>query len=377
MNELSPGAALTRKLVGFQTINPPGNERACVEFLAEELSKLGFETACHDFGSDRANLVARLPATAGPARKPLVFSGHVDTVPLGHALWSVPPFDGLVKDGRIYGRGTSDMKSGVAAFVAAARALAELPERRADIVHVISAAEETGSEGVAWLAERPELLGECGALVVAEPTDNRPMIGHKGALWMEIAASGVTAHGSMPDKGVNAVVRAARLVSDLAGFDFGIAPHPVMGAPTLNIGTIAGGMNVNSVPDHAVVGVDVRTVSGQANAAVRDQIAAAVGDDVAIELVVDMEPVFTDPDDPWIQQVFAVAERVAGRVPKAETATYFTDGSILKAAYGHPPTVIMGPGPMHMAHQTDEYCELSRIDACVAAFTEIAREYVA
>jgi succinyl-diaminopimelate desuccinylase len=375
MSEQSAGLELTRRLVAFETVNPPGNERPCIEHIAGLLTEAGFEASVLDFGPGRANLVARLPATR-PGKKPLVFSGHVDTVPLGHAPWSVPPFEGVVKNGRIYGRGTSDMKSGVAACVLAARELARLEHRAADLLLAVTAAEETGSEGAARLAAEPGLLGECGALLVAEPTDNRPLVGHKGAMWMRLAFSGVTAHGSMPDKGVSAIAKACRAVETLLGFDFGVPPHPVMGPPTINIGTIAGGMNINSVPDHAVIGVDVRTIAGQANPAVREQLLAALPDEAEVEPLADLGPVFTDPDEPWVRQVFAQAERVFGRTPKVETAAYFTDASVLTPACGNPPTIIMGPGPMAMAHQTDEYCEVAEIDRCVAALAAIGRDYL-
>lgn len=373
--ERMSGLELTRRLVAFNTINPPGKERACVEFIAGILAGAGFETAFQSYDTDRTNLVARLPGTEGE-RKPIVYSGHVDTVPLGQAPWSVSPFDGEVKDGKVYGRGTCDMKSGVAAFVLAALSLAELPRRRADVTLVISAGEETGCEGVRALAARPDLLGECGALVIAEPTDNRPLVGHKGALWMNIKVPGVTAHGSMPEKGVNAIVKACSVVEALQGFDFDVAPHPVMGSPTLNVGTIQGGLNINSVPDSVSLGVDIRTIVGQANAEVRERIAAALSEDVQIAPVCDLDHVYTDPDDPWMRQAFAIVGRVLGTGGGVETASYFTDASVLTPAYGGPPTLILGPGPMAMAHQTDEYCHVENIDRCTDAFTAIGTDYL-
>jgi hypothetical protein len=102
------------------------------------------------------------------------------------------------------------------------------------------------------------MRGQAGALVVAEPTTNRPLCGHKGALWLKATTRGVTAHGSMPDKGVNAIYAAARAVGRLEAFDFNVARHPVMGAPTLNVGTLHGGLNLNSVPDRAEIGIDIR-----------------------------------------------------------------------------------------------------------------------
>lgn len=380
--DASPDAlAITVELVRFDTINPPGNERPCLDWLAGLLSAAGFEIAWQDLGRElgpgRANLLARLPATRPGGRAPLVFSGHVDTVPLGGAAWSVPTHEGLIRDGRLYGRGTSDMKSGVAAFVRAALDLAALPERGADLRLIISAGEETGCEGVLALARDPALLGSAGALIVAEPTDNRPLLGHKGALWLKLHHHGVTAHGSAPDLGDNAILRATDTIAALRRFDFGVAAHPVMGAPTLNIGTMQAGMNVNSVPDLATVGVDIRTIGRQSNMDVRALVERVVGADVETEVTTDMAAVFTEPDEPWMAETRALCAGVTGVGAGLETANYFTDASVLTGALGGVPTLIMGPGALAMAHQTDEYCEVDRIGPCAAAFTEIGRRYLA
>ena len=198
-------------------------------------------------------------SAAGQERPPLCFTGHVDVVPLGAAPWKKDPFAGETDAGRLYGRGSSDMKSGVAAFVTAAVRLAPHLERTAGLALVITAGEETGCEG-AFHLQRDGVLGRAGALVVAEPTSNYPFVGHKGALWLRAKTRGVTAHGSMPERGDNAVYKAARAVSELAAFRFANPPHPLMGQATLNVGTIQGGLNINSVPDQAVIGVDIRTV---------------------------------------------------------------------------------------------------------------------
>lgn len=375
MSDTLDGLYLTRKLIGFNTINPPGRERPCAEYIAGLLQDAGFGISYHEYDTDRTSVIARLPATSAE-RKPIVLSGHIDTVPLGIASWSVSPFDGEVHGGRLYGRGTSDMKSGVAACVLAALKLADQTERRADVVLVISAGEETGCDGVLHLARDPASLGECGALLVAEPTDNRPLVGHKGALWMEMEFTGVTAHGSMPERGDNAIFKACTAIETLRAFDFGVAEHPVMGGPSLNVGTMSAGMNVNSVPDSAKVGVDIRTVVGQTNEGVRGTLSDLLGPDVAIETLTNQDHVYTDPDDPWIRKVFATTERILGAPVTVETASFFTDASVLKPVYGDPPTIIMGPGTMAMAHQTDEYCEVDRIDACVDVFAAIGTDYI-
>ncbi len=254
-----PATQLTQDLIRFETINPPGNETPCARHLGGLLEAAGFKTSYVPLGENRDNLIAW--AGGNGTGLPLCFSGHTDVVPLGAAPWMVAPFGGDIADGKIYGRGSSDMKSGVAAFVSAAVSLAPRLEGTPGLVLVISAGEERGCEGVNLLA-RQGVLPKAGAIVVAEPTANRLLAGHKGVFWLEGTARGVTAHGSMPEQGENAVYKAARAALALEAFDFAEDAHPVLGRPTVNVGWMRGGLNVNSVPDEARLGVDVRLVPG-------------------------------------------------------------------------------------------------------------------
>ena len=369
----SPAVALTQALVRQNTINPPGNERRCADILAGRLEDNGFTVDVVDFGEGRASLVARIGGRDGTL--PIAFTGHIDTVPLGMREWTQDPFGGAVVGDRLYGRGSSDMKAGVAAFVEACIARRAALESGPGVLLVITAAEETGCEGAYHLCSQPGLLGKAGALVVAEPTSNYPLVGHKGALWLKAVAEGVTAHGSMPEKGVNAVGKAARAVVKLDDFDFNERRHEVLGGPTLNVGTLHGGINVNSVPDRAEIGLDVRTVPGQTHARVREALGSFLGSDVAMDPIVDVEAVWTDPEDAWMRRVFAIMAPLLGETPAVRGATYFTDASALTPALGGLPTVILGPGEAAMAHQTDEYCLVSRIDQAVEAYGRIIEDW--
>jgi succinyl-diaminopimelate desuccinylase len=363
---------LARELIRFDTINPPGQEKACAEHLGRKLEAAGFRCDYIEMGEGRANLVARIGGA--PERSPLAFTGHIDVVPLGARAWSVAPFGGETGDGKVFGRGASDMKSGVAAFVAAAIDIAPRLGTGPGVVLVITAGEETGCEGAFHVARTAHgLLGTAGALVVAEPTSNRPLVGHRGALWLKAATKGVTAHASMPDRGVNAVYKAARAISKLEDFDFNVARHPVLGSPTLNVGWVRGGMNINSVPDLAEVGIDIRTIPAQTHNKVKKQLAAYLGEEVELSALLDVEGVWTEPGHPWMQAVFETVREVTGAAPEVEAAPFFTDASALAPALGGVPTVILGPGPTHMAHQTDEYCEIARIEVAV----EINRRLIA
>jgi succinyl-diaminopimelate desuccinylase len=373
MNKNLSALELTQALVRFDTINPPGNERLCAEHLGSILDDAGFAVSYHEFAETRTSLVARIGGDADA--KPLCFTGHIDTVPLGAAPWSVDPFAADIADGKLYGRGTSDMKSGVAAFVVAAIRLARELETGPGMVLIITAGEETGCEGAYHLAGLGNVLGDAGAIVVAEPSSNLPFIGHKGALWLKAVANGLTAHGSMPELGVNAIYKAARTISQLEDFDFNVARHPVLGKPTLNVGTVHGGMNINSVPDRAEVGIDIRTLPDQDHGDLCAHLSSYLGDDIAVEPIVDVGSVWTDPAEDWMLDVFDVMAEILGKMPEVCTATYFTDAAALTPAYGGPPTVILGPGEAAMAHQTDEYCVVDRIDQAVDANVEIAKRW--
>jgi succinyl-diaminopimelate desuccinylase len=381
---------LTRALLRFDTVNPPGREQPCVELLADLLTDAGFACRTHAFAPQRTSLVARLAGSgsAGEGRAPLAFTGHVDVVPLGNAPWQHDPFGAVVVDGKLYGRGASDMKSGVAAFTTAALAAGarwrdEGRRGGPGISLIITAGEETGCEGAFAMAASPqarELLGTAGALVVAEPTANRPVLGHKGAFWLAAKTRGTTAHGSMPERGDNAIYKMARAALALERFEFDSPSHPLMGAPTLNVGTARGGLNINSVPDAAELGIDIRTVAGQDHAHVLRCLCRVLGAGVSLRTLLDVESVFTAADDPWMRRVIALcsgrrepdvglgalADQRAGE--GTLITSFFTDAAALRLPLGMPPVVILGPGEPTMAHQTDEFCHVDRIVEAQALF---------
>ena len=361
---------LTRELLRFNTINPPGNEKPCAEYLGRLLKGAGYAVSFHEFAPDRTSLIARIGGAADKA--PLCFTGHIDIVPLGTAPWSHDPFAGETAENKLYGRGSSDMKSGVAAFVVMALRLAQRLRAGPGIVLVITAGEETGCEGADYLETVHGALGSAGAIIVGEPTANYPFVGHKGAYWLTAKTRGVTAHGSMPELGVNAIYRAAHAVTKLETYAFKAPQHFMMGRPTLNVGTIQGGLNINSVPDETSVGIDMRTIPNQDHRAIRNDLQRHLGDDVELTPMIDVPSVWTEPSNPWVQSVFDVMAPLLGKRPEPRTATYFTDAAALRRAYGSPPTVILGPGEPTMAHQIDEYCRIDRIEQAVAAYSEIA-----
>ena len=365
--------SLTRDLVRFDTVNPPGRERDCARMAGALLEEWGFRTEYHEYADSRTSVVARLGGSDKKA--PLCLTGHLDVVPLGSRKWSRDPFAGEADGDKLYGRGVSDMKAGVAAILLAARSFSSKLAGTPGIVIVLTAGEEGGCVGSAQLA-KTQLLGKAGAMVVGEPTSNYPLVGHKGSLKFHARFKGVSAHGSMPELGVNAIYKAAKAIGKLEGFDFAVKPHAVMGKPTLNVGIMEGGNTVNAVPDAASFGVDIRTVPGMDHEAVLSKLRSLLGE-AELEVFSNLKPVWTAPDEEWIQRVFEICKPYVGEAPTARTAPYMTDAANLLKVYAGAPTVVLGPGEAAMAHQTDEYASMERIRQSVAIYEALIRDWTA
>lgn len=363
---------LTRELISFDTVNPPGNEAELALFLGKMLQRAGFAVSAHEHAPGRLNLVARI----GHGALPICFTGHLDTVPFGAAPWSVAPLGGEIVDGKLFGRGASDMKSGVAAAVAAAIDCASDLADGPGVMLIFTAGEETGCEGARSLV-RETALEPAGALVVCEPTSNRPRFGHKGALWMVAETEGTAAHGAMPELGVNAIYRSARMVAKLEDYGFNVKRHRELGGPTLNVGTLNGGDTINSVPSRAEIGIDVRTLPRMAHGRLKSDLTRHLAPELdRLRTVVDLPAVWTDAADPWLRHV---CKQLGVEIGKAEPfgLPFFTDASILKPALGNPPTLILGPGETEMAHKTDEYCFAHRIPEAVAHYRDLMLDWQA
>lgn len=363
---------LARQLLRFDTVNPPGHEAACMEFLAGWLSEQGFDVRLSAFGAGRANLIAHLPGkTAG---KPLGFTGHIDTVPPGSQPWQFNPFGADIQGDRLYGRGASDMKAAIAAFALACVHYKTEIQAGRGVMLIITGGEETGCDGAKALVNEGR-LPDIGALIVGEPTANYPIIGHKGALWLRCETRGKTAHGAMPELGINAIYLAADALGKIRHFSPG-APHPLMRQATLNVGCISGGLNINSVPDRAAFDVDIRSTPDLQHTVIRERLAAFLDNSVEITTLVDLPAVLSSASNQWIQSIYRICQPLFSQPLEARVVPYFTDASLLLPALSHPPCIILGPGEPAMAHQTDEYCLLSRLDEAEQIYGEIIQEWM-
>ena len=364
--------SLTRDLLRFDTVNPPGLERDCAHMAAKVLEDAGFSVEFHEYEKDRTSVIARAGGKAG--KDPLCLTGHLDVVPLGTRKWSKDPFAGEADGDKLFGRGSSDMKAGIAGMLIAAKTFGKKLNNTPGIVLVLTASEENGCVGSRHLANLPKLMGKAGAIVVGEPTSNYPMVGHKGSIKFHAAFNGVSAHGSMPQLGVNAIYKAAKAIAKLEEFQFGVKQHPVMGLPTMNVGTIEGGSGVNLVPDLATIGVDIRTVPGTNHADLLSRLKDLLSEG-KIDVFADSEAVWTEPDEAWVQRVFEICQPILKESPVARTMPYMTDAANLRKVYNGAPTLVLGPGEAAMAHQTDEYCHMERIRQSVAIYEAIIHDW--
>ncbi|HZQ98340.1 MAG TPA: M20 family metallopeptidase [Chloroflexota bacterium] len=360
---------VARAAVRVPTVNPPGDERALADQLAARLraGTIAVELLHHD--PARASLVGRV---RGRGERPgLILTGHLDVVGPGEQPWRHDPFGGEVVDGRLYGRGSADMKGALAAMVAAALAIARTGAPiGGDLVLGFTAGEETDSFGAQALADAG-LLDGADAVVIGEPTDLDVYIAEKGNLWLEITTSGRTAHASMPHLGRNAIYAMADVLEALESYRFPDPPHPLLGSPTLSVGTIRGGVRTNVVPDACAIEVDVRTLPGQSHERVAADVQELLAEvrrrrpelDVRVRLAYGRGAVATPPDAPIVREVVGAVADVVGRAPEPRGVMYATDGAVLVPALGIP-MAICGPGPRELAHQTDEHVA---VDALVAA----------
>lgn len=373
---LSPAAEavrLTRDLLALRTVNPPGDEAAAIALLGRRLEGAGFTTRLVELAPGRPSLVARLEGQDAEAPA-LGFTGHVDVVPLGEVPWRHDPWAGETAGDRLFGRGAADMKGGVAAMVVAACHMARQSDRRAGLELVLTAGEETGCAGARRIVETPGSLGRVGALVVGEPTGLEPKLGHRGVIWLRLRFSGRTAHAAMPEEGDNALLKAARAALLLAEHDFGGVRHAGLGRPTLNVGRLEGGLNLNSVPDAAVLGVDVRPIPGQTGAGVAAELGRLLPE-AKIELLADCPPLWSEAGAEWLDQVTRRCTALTGRAGTPGPVPFATDGGYLTPAYGGVPTVILGPGETEQAHKTDEWCSLTRIEQATELYLDLAQRW--
>lgn len=356
---------LTSTLIRVNSENPPGREAEAASYVAERLAELGLKARVDRFGDGRANAIGVLEQGGGPT---LLFNSHLDTVPAGEReLWSVPPFSGEVRDGKLYGRGAVDAKGCIAAFLGALKSLADegWPIRGSLVVAAV-ADEEVEGQGTRRLLSQGV---EADYAVVGEPTSLLPCIAHKGRLVLSAGFLGRAAHASVPKKGVNAIYAASDFALRVSRLSKRKRKrHPLLGEPTAAVTIIRGGLKDNVIPESCEVTIDRRMLPGERLERVVEEVrhlskasAKTWKAKSRVEIRRYIAPAETPSNSPIVKAaVYAASETLGRRVrPRGFTATCDMSHLVNQANI---PTVILGPGDLKRAHVIDEWIGLEELE---------------
>ncbi|MBU5310856.1 M20 family metallopeptidase [Tissierella carlieri] len=372
---------LLQQMIGFKTVNGPGDELPLAEFIGQKLEEIGVETVIDDLGNDRGNVIGRVKGRG--ERETLLFNGHLDTVPPGDIEWEYGPYSGAIVDGKIYGRGSADMKGGLAAMLIALKAVKKAGwELKGDFIYSATAGEETDSIGAIKFVEDGGLEG-VGAIIIGEPSSNGINIAEKGAFWVEITTYGKTAHGAFPQNGTNAVVHMNALLSELVSYRFKYEENEILGHPTMNISTVNGGVKTNVVPDKCSITIDMRTVPGMDHkeivkdfGRIIEKLSSQIEDFKAdIKILNDRAAVETKGDNPFVKLAEEIVKEEFDKDIRAKGVNFYTDASIFLPAK-QIPCIFYGPGDANMAHQPNEHITIDSLMESVHFYIAIIEKYL-
>ncbi len=367
-------------LVQINSVNPElspngAGETAVAAYVAQALQAMGLEVTTYDLGPRRMNVVGLLKGT-GNGRS-LLLNAHMDTVGVGGMA---DPFGAVVRDGRLYGRGSQDMKGSLAAMMAAVKALVDGGVQLAgDVLLTAVADEEYASIGTDDLVRHVT----ADAAIVTEPTDMSLCRAHRGFIWYEVAVTGRAAHGSRYNEGVDAISHMGRFLVELEALGQELLqrlPHPLAGPPSIHASLVQGGSELSVYPARCILKLERRTIPGETVAqataelqAIIDRLAAT---DPAFRATVrpffDREPFEVAADAPIVQALAQASTAVLRQPPAHTGATFWTDAAILAAAGID--TVLMGPVGAGL-HSDEEWVEVQSVLDLAQILAETAVEF--
>lgn len=387
-----------RALIRLPSVNPMGRsdegdifyEGRVTDYLQELANRLGLPWERHPVHPRRDNIFIRLDGGVPPEEggRLLLWEVHQDTVPIDGMI--VPPFGAELRDGRVYGRGACDIKGSMACMLAALSRLQGLPRgERPTIVLACTINEEHGFTGATHLAHvalrgssklLPRLPDAC---LVAEPTELQVVVAHKGVVRWRCHTYGRAAHSSAPERGSNAIYKMARVVEQLERYALevvgALAEHPLLGRPTLSVGTIQGGISVNTVPDACVIEIDRRVHPGEDPLAAQKHVIDFVAeeahaiDPIEHEKPMIISPGLSDAKNGALAAVLQGAVQSCGLACERIGVPFGTDAAPL-AAIGMP-SVVFGPGSIRQAHTEDEWIAVDALQQATDCLVAFARRW--
>jgi acetylornithine deacetylase len=370
-----PCISLLRELVSINSVNPslvPGacGEGAIAAAVAKRMRGMGLEVHVEEIERGRPNVIGVLDGLQpGPT---LMFCGHLDTVGVdGMAA----PFSAVDRDGRLYGRGAQDMKSGVAAMIDAVRVAVAHGFTRGRIVVAAVIDEEYASIGADALVAR----WKADLAVVTEPTDLKIGVAHKGFAWLDVETRGRAAHGSRPRDGRDAIVRMGRVLQRLGALDRELQarpPHPLMGTASLHASTITGGRELSSYPDRCVLQMERRTIAGESGEDAAREVAAILeslqredSEFEAASRLTFARPAYALPPGHPLPGMIGSGLSAYGLTAETVGMSFWTDAAVLGAA--GIPTVLFGPGGAGL-HGLEEYVNVADVVTCRDVLARLA-----
>lgn len=387
---------LLADLVRLPSVNPMGKpapfddlhyEHRVTDYLEALLKDWGLPTERVEVHPGRDNLITGLPRTAIEAKAPLILlEVHQDTVPVDGM--TIDPFAAKVENGRLYGRGACDVKGGMAAMLAALARLIDQPRRSNDVAVAFTINEEFGFTGATklietWSSGNSRLLPRRpDAIIVAEPTNLEVVVAHKGVVRWRCEALGRAGHSSQPQKGKNAIYTMSRAVGALEEVAAELAnqpPHPLLGPPSLSVGTIAGGVSVNTVPDHCVIEIDRRLLPGESPTDAYQAAIAKVASQLRPQDRVQHSPPFItskglrSTSNQHLAASLSKRAAMLGDYGKHIGVPFGTDAAAFDAAGAS--AVVFGPGNIAQAHTADEWIELNQLDLAAKILTEFCLDF--
>jgi succinyl-diaminopimelate desuccinylase len=362
---------LLKKLVQAPSTLTDG-ELEAANVMAEFFAAHSINARIDNWLDSRANIIVHIKSAG---QKPaLLFAAHLDVVPPGGAEWKYPPFEAIEQDGRIYGRGSADMKAGIAAIAAAIAGIAaDKTELKGDLVFAATAGEETDSCGAKrFVAQNSSLLPAIAGIVIPEPTNFDIVTAHRGMLWLKITTKGKAAHGSVPHLGINAISAMTIVQNRLEGLQLPHIRHPRLGGCSMSINEIHGGNATNVVADECMIKIDIRTVPGQSHREIiaefqniLDELKTTVENfDAELAAVRSVEAMETSDSCEFIKAFCEVTG-----IAETTVVGFGTDGPFFKAL--NAPVVIFGPGRPDVCHKPDEYIDLADLEAAKEYYKNI------
>lgn len=366
---------IAKELIAFDTSGPPTKEQPCAQWIKDFLEDIGFEAELQVVEKDRANVIGKIGRGKGPG---LVLSGHIDVVLAGDpSLWKVTgPFEPVVKDGRLYGRGACDMKGPDACILQAVKELAKESYKR-QLSVVFTAGEDTGGWYVTKVIEEKKITtADAMYGVIPEPSMMEIIPIHKGSGGAEVLIHGKAAHSSKPELGINANQKAADYLYALRGLQSKLdeTRHPLLGPTTVECTMMNGGFKSNIIPDQARLTLNFRLIPEHKDPEVsrkwfEDMIASLSSKDPEFKAELTRHGASEPLNVPLDSRIVATLRDILGT--RIVGAPYYTEAvNYTKAGI---PTVICGPGSIDQAHTPDEYVSLEQLELGLSTFKEAVK----